>query len=63
MVNRLYSAHLKNQAEHLQEVIKLLTDLRSAWAAIAKPSANIPEMNAAFNQSVSAGYDLAMAKG
>jgi flagellar protein FliS len=34
MSDRLYIANIKNQPEHIQEVIKLLQDLKSAWEAI-----------------------------
>jgi flagellar secretion chaperone FliS len=34
MSNRLYIANLKNQQEPVNEVIKLLIELRSAWEAI-----------------------------
>lgn len=34
MSDRLYIANIKNQPEHIREVIKLLQDLKSAWEAI-----------------------------
>ncbi len=34
MSDRLYIANIKNQPEHIREVIKLLLDLKSAWEAI-----------------------------
>lgn len=36
MSNRLYAANLKNEAAPIAEVIKLLSDLKSAWEAIEK---------------------------
>jgi len=36
MSDRLYIANLKNKAEPVQEVIDLLTELRSAWEEIGK---------------------------
>ncbi len=34
MSGRLLTANLKNRIEHLEEVQRLLTDLRAAWNAI-----------------------------
>lgn len=40
MSDRLYIANIRNQPEPIQEVIKLLTDLKGAWEAIGnKPAA------------------------
>lgn len=36
MTDRLYYANIKVEAEPVQEVVDLLTDLRSAWEAISK---------------------------
>jgi flagellar protein FliS len=36
MSDRLYIANMRNQPEPVNEVIKLLVDLRSAWEAIGK---------------------------
>ena len=38
MGNRLYIANLKNQPEPVTEVVKLLTDFKLAWEAIAAPA-------------------------
>lgn len=46
MCNRLLEANLKNQKEYLEEVQKLLKDLRDAWAAIEPKSAEAPEQQA-----------------
>ncbi len=43
MIHRLVFANLKNQVEPLDEVGKLLVDLKNAWAAIA-PKQPQPEM-------------------
>lgn len=43
MVHRLVFANLKNQVEPLDEVGKLLVDLKNAWAAIA-PKQTQPKM-------------------
>lgn len=43
MIHRLVFANLKNQVEPLDEVGKLLVDLKSAWAAIA-PKQRQPKM-------------------
>ena len=40
MSDRLYIANLKNKAEPVNEVIALLTDLRSAWQEIGKTAAS-----------------------
>jgi flagellar protein FliS len=63
MVKRLYAAHLENKPEHIQEVIRLLSDLRSAWAAIAKAPTFVPNAVAASSKSVNTNYNLIMAKG
>lgn len=39
MVSRLSAASVRNQVEPVNEVIKLLMDLRSAWEAIGKKQA------------------------
>lgn len=50
MGNRLYQAHLKNQPEPINEVIKLLIDIKTAWDAIAdlevakQPLSNIAQL-------------------
>ena len=44
MIHRLVFANLKNQVEPLDEVGKLLVDLKSAWAAIAPKQAQ-PKMD------------------
>jgi len=36
MSNRLYIANLKNQPELIEEVIKLLVDLKGSWEAIGQ---------------------------
>lgn len=61
MVGKLYAAHLKNKPEYIQEVIKLLTDLRSAWAAIA----NTPIVAANINTTrlMNTSSEMVMAKG
>jgi flagellar protein FliS len=43
MINRLVFANLKNQVEPLDEVGKLLIDIKNAWAAIA-PSQTQPKI-------------------
>ncbi|HSH71468.1 MAG TPA: flagellar export chaperone FliS [Methylophilaceae bacterium] len=39
MSDRLYIANIRNQPEPVSEVIKLLTDLKSAWEAIGHAQA------------------------
>lgn len=53
MSNQLMTANLKNQPELIEEVQRLLQDLRSAWEAIA------PEMPAAPAMPVAAQDPLA----
>jgi flagellar protein FliS len=46
MTNRLIKANIDNTLEPIQEVIKLLTELRGAWEAISKTeAANLPKSN------------------
>ena len=40
MSNLLYMANMKNQPESIREVIRLLTELKAAWEAIATVQAN-----------------------
>ena len=43
--NRIYLGHLQNRPEHLLEAVRLLNDLKSAWAAIPdnrRPAVNHP---------------------
>ncbi|MEQ1602938.1 MAG: flagellar export chaperone FliS [Methylophilaceae bacterium] len=63
MVERLYAAHLKNKPEHVQEVIKLLADLRSAWAAIAQNPAIAANTSAAYNKIANKNSNAVLAKG
>lgn len=44
MKKQLLLGNLKNQTEQLDEVMKLLADLRSAWVAIATPKNIAPAM-------------------
>lgn len=44
MKKQLLLGNLKNQTEQLDEVMKLLADLRSAWLAIAMPKNTAPAM-------------------
>lgn len=44
MKKQMLLGNLKNQTEPLDEVIKLLVDLRSAWLAIAMPKNAAPAM-------------------
>lgn len=41
--NRIYLGHLQNRPEHLLEAVRLLNDLKSAWAAI--PDSRLPAVN------------------
>lgn len=47
MIHRLVFANLKNQVEPLDEVGKLLVDLKNAWAAIAPKQAQQKMVSAA----------------
>jgi len=49
MSNRLMLANLNNQPEMIEEVQRLLQDLRSAWEAIAPTAQAAPEVPAAIN--------------
>lgn len=44
MTNRLTLANIRNQPELVNEVIKLLTDLKGAWEAIASTQQAVPEV-------------------
>jgi flagellar protein FliS len=47
MINRLYTANLKNQTDLVEEVIKLLLDLKASWELLEqdslKKNINLPE--------------------
>jgi flagellar protein FliS len=63
MSNRLYAAHLKNDAAPIIEVIKLLTDIKTAWDAIANLEvANKPFSAAAKLVQTTAYANAAIAK-
>lgn len=55
MTKRLMLANIQNQQEYLEEVIRLLTELKGAWEAIANVPAVKPE------PSVSASFPATMA--
>lgn len=60
MSNQLYKAHLKNVEEPLHEVIKLMTDIKEAWVAIANIEAKATEptqkdLSHALNQAYQLG--------
>ena len=55
MTKRLMLANIQNQQEYLEEVIRLLTELKGAWEAIANVPAVKPE------PSVSASIPATMA--
>jgi len=53
MTNRLIKANIENTAAPVQEVIRLLTELRSAWEAISKTDdANITKSKVSANNAV-----------
>jgi flagellar protein FliS len=65
MSNRLYMANLKNQPQLVREVIQLLTELKTAWAEIAKPPTPVSISANAIQERVITGKinSLSMAKG
>lgn len=53
MTNRLIKANIENSTAPIQEVIRLLTELRSAWEAISKTdAANITKSKVSANNAV-----------
>ncbi|HEX7633660.1 MAG TPA: flagellar export chaperone FliS [Noviherbaspirillum sp.] len=56
MTNRLLAANLNNQPEIIDEVQRLLHDLRSAWESIAPESQATPELQATL-QTQSVAHD------
>ncbi len=51
MNNRLLQANLNNSEEMVQEVLKLLGELKGAWESIAPPTATVP------SRAQAQGYD------
>lgn len=53
MTNRLINANIENNVAPVQEVIKLLTELRGAWEAISKTDAvNVAKSKVSSNNAV-----------
>ncbi|MHB1591892.1 MAG: flagellar export chaperone FliS [Sulfuricella sp.] len=62
MIHRLVFANLKNQVEPLDEVGKLLVDLKNAWAAIA-PKQSQPKMVGAVSDNTPPQRNTAVSYG
>lgn len=58
MVKRLTQAHLKNEDAPIKEVIKLLTDIKTAWDAIA----NLDEAKKPHSQAAQVSQTTQFAK-
>ena len=62
MIHRLVFANLKNQVEPLDEVGKLLVDLKNAWAAIAPKQAQ-PKMAGMVSENMPPQRNTAVSYG
>ena len=58
MSNQLYKAHVKNNAEPIHEVIKLMTDIKEAWVAIASIEAKNNLALAPNKETIGQAYSL-----
>jgi flagellar protein FliS len=61
MSSRLASANVRNQPELVQEVIKLLSELKSAWEAIDQNKATAQVLNQVKAAQQNAGIDRSLA--
>jgi len=61
MSGRLTQANIRNQPELVQEVIKLMTDLKSAWEAIDQNKATAQVINQAPAPQQGAGVNRSLA--
>jgi flagellar protein FliS len=61
MSGRLTQANIRNQPEFIQEVIKLMNDLKAAWEAIDQHKATAQVINNAPKSQQGAGVNRSLA--